>query len=556
MAGVLGTFRNLGPGRLLGVLGILAGVIGFLIFIMTRMAQPNMALLYSDLDLNDSGQIVAKLDGMKIPYQIKGDGSQIMVPGDQVAKLRMVMAEQGLPNGGSVGYEIFDRSEAFGSSNFVQNINQLRALEGELSRTIAALSDVKSARVHLVLPQRRLFSQDKQDPTAAIILKLKSAAGLDKQKVSAIQHLVASSVPGLKPANISIVDDKGNLLARGSDGGDEGSAGLATSAEMRISFENRTAQQIEKLLESSLGAGKVRAEVAAEMDFNRVVSNAERYNPDEQVARSTQTVDEKSSSVEKDPQQAAVSVFTNTPDGSGASDAGVTNNNNTQRTEETTNFEISKTIENKVSEGGTVKRLSVAVLVDGNYTKDDKGVETYAPRTSEELEKIETLVKSAIGFNADRGDTVELVNMQFAKIEQDTTPVEEPFLGLGKSEMIGLAEKLGLGVIAILVIFLVIRPVLNKLLAGVPATAGAAMPGMAGATAPMLSNQSASTPMLSAPSGATAQVEAEDDLINVDQIEGRVKASSIRKVEEMVAKHPDEAVAIIRNWLYQGDNAA
>lgn len=560
MAGFLSTMRNLGPARMLVVLSVLAAVIGFLIFITTRVAAPNMTLLYSELDLSDSGQIVSKLDGMKVPYEIRDGGAQVLVPSDQVAKLRMTMAQEGLPSGGNIGYEIFDRSETFGSSNFVQNINQLRALEGELSRTISALSDVKSARVHLVLPQRRLFSRDQVEPTASIVLKLKSLGQFDRQQVASIQHLVASAVPELRTNNISIVDDKGNLLARGGE--EDGAAGILSlnnTNEMRINYESRLARQVETLLESSIGPGRVRAEVSADMNFDRITLNTETYDPDGQVVRSTQTLEEINKTNESQA-SAGVTVFNQTPQAEAQSEApGVATSNSSEHLEETVNYEISRVVENKVREVGNVKRLSVAVLVDGNYTTDAEGNESYAPRSEEELEKLEKLVKSTIGFDEDRGDQLEIVNMQFATVEESDEVIEEPFLDLNKEDYLKLAELFVLGIVGILVILLVVRPMINRMFQAIPA--GGGVPGVNPDT-PLLSNQQKEGLQLgSADSGGGAAQAAppeedddEEELINLEQIEGRVKRSAVKQIEQMVEKHPEEAVSIIRNWLYQTES--
>ena len=239
------TLRSLGPVRLAAIGVVAIGLIAFFAFVTTRLSTADMVLLYSELDLTDSGEIVTRLDEMNIPYQIRGNGGTIMVPGDQVDRARLLIAQEGLPKGGSLGYEIFDRTDGFGSSNFVQNINRLRALEGELARTIGTIASVRQARVHLVLPERQLFSRDRQEPSASVFLRIRGALG--NQQIVAIQHLVAAAVPGLDTRNISIVDDRGTLLARGTDG-DGGGVGLSVAEEMRRNYEMRLGQSLEDLL--------------------------------------------------------------------------------------------------------------------------------------------------------------------------------------------------------------------------------------------------------------------------------------------------------------------
>ena len=278
--------------RLLIMTGVAAGFVAFFIYIATRLTTPGMTLLFADLDTADSGQIVAKLENMGVPYELRGNGNQILVPSDQVLRLRLSVAQEGLPSGGSMGYELFDRSESLGTSNFVLNIHRLRALEGEIARTIASLSNVRAARVHLVLPKRELFSRDKQEPSASILLQMRGGYRLTKSEVFAIQHLVASAVPKLRPSRISILDGRGTLLAAGK-GDDMTAIGSSIGGEdMTAAYEARLGRKIEGMLERTVGAGRVRAEVKADMDFDRISTTSETFDPDGQVVRSTQSVEE------------------------------------------------------------------------------------------------------------------------------------------------------------------------------------------------------------------------------------------------------------------------
>ncbi len=554
------TLRTLGPARLLPIGLVLIGLMTFFVYMASRVSTPDMQLLYNDLDPKDGGQIISKLEAMTIPYQAKGDGSQIYVPGDQVARLRMVLAQDGLPRGGSMGYEIFDKTDGLSTSSFVQNINLVRALEGELSRTIGSLAPVKSARVHLVLPAREVFSRTKQEPSASIVLQMRSGR-LDRSQTAAIQHLVAAAVPGLKANQISIIDDQGSLLARGGD--DSGNMSLNNSEDARATFERRMSAEIESLLEKSVGPGKVRAEVTAEMDFDRVTLNTEQFDPESKVIRSQQTEEESGQSQEATT-GGAVGVQGNIPDGQQTAAAPPTNNNKNNRTSETINYEISKTVKQQVKESGQVKKLSVAVLVDGTYTKNDKGEETYQPRSEENLKQIETLVKTAIGFDDTRGDAVQVVNMQFANpaagLPADAggdAAQNDNIMGFRKSEVLKLAETLVMGLVGILALLLVVRPMMNRLMepamaggggggriargGGVPQLTG---PGMEGGGGGGMARQSIEDMDVSNPEL--------DEMINLRQIEGRIKASSLKRISEIVEKHPEETLSIIRGWLYQG----
>jgi flagellar M-ring protein FliF len=552
------TLRNLGATRLVALAAVGFALIAFFTFIVTRLAAPGMTLLYGDLDQADSGQIIQRLDAQNVPYELRGDGSQVYVPQDQVAKLRVLLASEGIPVGGSVGYELFDRPDALGTTNFVQQINQIRALEGELARTIRSIHQVRSARVHLVMPKRELFARDQAEPTASVVLALQGT--LDKAQVSAVQHLISSAVPGMKAKNVSVIDNNGELLARGSDDGD---MDTANSEDMRRSYEARLSQAIEQMLALTLGAGKVRAEVTADIDFNQVTTNKEDFNPDGQVVRSTNSVEETGNSQER---QGAnnVSVANNTPNPPGQETGnGSGSTSQTGRTEETTNYEISKTVRTEVKAGGEVKRISAAVLVDGLYDTAQDGTRTYKPRSADELAQIDSLVKSAIGFDQTRGDVVQIVNMKFAEPEvvDDSSTM---LLGLDKTDLMRLAELLVLAVVALLVLLLVVRPLLTRILA-MPsiATANVALagpgdqlalpPGAAAALAIPGPAPTGLPGLPSIPSSSDAeQIAAEiDQMIDLNQVEGRVRASSVRKISDLVDQHPEQAVNLIRQWVYQ-----
>ena len=563
MDALLQILRSVGTARLGAMAGVAVGLVAFFIYVATRLATPPMALLYNQLETVDSGQIVAQLQSQNIPFQVRNNASEILVPSDRVGQLRILMAEQGLPNSGSIGNEIFDKEQTLGSSDFIQNVNKLRALEGELARTIASLTTIRGARVHLVLPRRELFSRDTQDSSASIALRMRGSTRLDRNQVLAIQHLVAAAVPGLEPKRISIVDDRGSLLSRG---GSDDSSG-ATREEMQTAFENRIGAKLTEMLEKIVGFGKVRAEVRADMDFDRIVTKQEIYDPDGQVVRSTQSITEDSQ--EQSGQNDAVTVEQNLPDAQGAGGAGG-ETSQTNRSEEATNFEISKTIRNHVREAGKVNKLSVAVLVDGNYTPSPEGSDApteYAPRNAQELEQIDKLVRSTVGFDAARGDTVEVVNLRFAietALEADLGPSE--ILGFKQSDLLRLAEIIVLALVGVLVMLLVVRPLITRVFEasaaaadaiaqstqqqmitdqrmGAEATEGgmAALPGQMGGGAGMA--------VAAAAGGASPALD--ETMINLNNIEGRVKASSLRKIGEIIDKHPEEAVSIVRTWMYQ-----
>ena len=552
MNNLLQTLRNLGPARLAAIGGVGILLIGFFVYLMTRLSTPEMELLYSDLQQGEAAAIAKKLDEAKVPYTVDKTGTKITVPADQVGPVRMKMAAAGLPSGGSVGYELFDKGEGFGATSFMQNINHLRALEGEMARTVQTLNGVQQARVHLVLPKRELFARQQNPATASVFLKLRPGAQLSRENIQAIQQLIAASVPNLDPNRISIVDDKGKLLSRGA-GSDSAEAMLASAEEKKVAYENRIARTIEDLLGRTVGYGKVRAEVSADLDFDRITTQSEIFDPESQVVRSTQTVSETNESSDRDP-LSPVTVDQNLPTAQSGNNAGPISQNKQGRNEETINYEISKTTKNHVRETGQVRRLSVAVLVDGTYAPaKDGNPPAYQPRTEQEVEGIKALVRSAVGLDAVRGDSLEVVNMRFWSPEDDMQKPEELFLGMTKEDLFRIAEMVVLGIVAVLIILLVIRPLITRAFEKADQQEDDDMDRL-------LTDQSGLPAALAAPTGALAQdlaleaAQADEELeqmIDINRVEGRVRASSLRKVGEIVEKHPEEAVSILRNWLYQ-----
>jgi flagellar M-ring protein FliF len=539
-------FKSLGPLRLSMIGAVLVGAVLFFVFLITRVTGSNFELLYADLDPSDAGKIVAQLEDQHVPYKIEGNSTRILVPADDVGRLRLSLAAQGLPGGGSVGYEIFDNANSLGTTNFIQNINLVRALEGELARTIRSLDIVQGARVHLVLPQRQAFSRETRKPSASVVLKVRGSGRMPAENVAAIRHLVAAAVPGLEPQNISVIDDKGNLLARGGEG-DTKAVEAADMDQRRIAYENRLARDIEDLLQKSVGYGKVRAQVSADMDFSQLTTTEETYDPDGQVVRSTQTVEQQSSSQENEGTQ-SVSVAANLPDTQGGADNQRTSSNDA-RTEETVNYEISKKTTAHVREFGEVRRLSVAVLVDGIYDTNADGETVYKPRSQEEMDDLAKLVASTVGFSEERGDTVQVINMRFVGVDEKFEEPLDLFFGLTRNTLIRIAEIVVICILGVLIFLLVIRPLMSPLARALEAVPAAA----AAAEQRLIAEQSAATPALTGPSdGPSAEEEvAFEELIDIDRVEGRVRASSVKKVGEIVDKHPEEALSIIRSWMYQ-----
>lgn len=543
MNSFLETLKQLGPTRL-GIMGaIVLGLMIFFVFVTMRVSTPDMKLLYKDLSSVDSGAMAAKLEENQIPYEVSLDGTQIDVPADHVGKARILLAEAGLPNGGSMGYEIFDKQSGFGTTNFVQNINQVRALEGELARTVSSMENIRSARVHLVLPQRELFARESRPSSASVFLGLRPGAALERSQILAIQSLVASAVPDLKANNVSLIDNNGNLLARGGE--DEENLSGLKAEEMRRSMEAQLMQKVEDQLGRIVGFGKVRATVTTEINFDRISTNEETFDPEGQVVRSTQSSAE--SGTEREPPNDNVSVENNLPgiEGTESADSPTAENN---RTEEVTNFEISRTVRSTVREVGEIKRLSVAVLVDGRYTTNEAGEKVYEARPQTEIDQITALVKTAVGFDEKRGDSVEVVNMQFADVmATDDSVVDETVFGFNKADLLDAAEILTVAIMIILVVLLVLQPMVGRLMASETKEIEDDL------EAELLGARPAN-PALAGPSGeggfSMAEEEA-DELISISGVDGKVKASAVKKVEEIVDNYPEETVSVIRSWMTQ-----
>lgn len=537
--GIVDAIGKLGPQRLAAMGAVTLALMGFFAFVIFRFSQPAMTTLFTDLSLQDSTAIVKELDTRGIKYEMRQDGATIMVPKDNALRLRMDLAGKGMPSGGGVGYEIFDKGDAFSTTNFVQNVNHVRALEGELARTIRALDRVQQARVHLVLPERQLFSREKNEARASIVLKTRGE--IDAGQIRAIRHLVATAVAGLKPESVSIVDEAGRLLA---DGAQSDASASVMADEKQTGQERRIRTQIEDIVASIVGRGRARVQVAAEIDFNRVQQTSESFDPESRVVRSTQTRTENQATTEaKDGQ---VSVSNELP---GAASGGAQGNTKdaSNKNEEVVNYEISKTTRNEVIESGRIKRLSVAVLVDGIYTKPAGAAEAvYQPRPPEELERIATLVRSSIGFDAKRGDNVEVVNLRFAEaplvLEGKELSFTEKLLNFSKDDVLRMAELGILGLVCLLVILLVVRPLLKQ----ISAPERLAKPGMQ----QMVQGPNGQM-QIAGPQG-TALVPLgtdPDKMIEISQVNGAIQAKQIDRLGELVVKNPQESISILRQYV-------
>lgn len=538
MKPILELVTKLGPARLAAMAAVTLTLVGFFAFVILRVSRPDMGVLFSDLSLQDSSAVIRELDARGIVYETKGEmGQTLLAPRADLAKLRMDLAGKGLPSQGGVGYEIFDKGDAFSSTSFVQNVNHLRAMEGELARSIRAIGRVQAARVHLVMPERRLFERDREAPSAAIVVKL--MGDLDASQVRAIRHLAASAVEGLKPERVSIVDERGRLLADGARGAEADGAGALE--ERQAGIERRLRGQIEEIVAGIVGQGRARVQVAAELDLNRIESRSESFDPESRVARSTQTRTENSLTGGAEGQ---VSVGNELP-GANQNPAPPAQKDSTQKNEETTNYEISRVTKVETLEGGRLKRLSVAVLVDGVYAPGADGKPAYQPRSDAEISRIAALVRTAVGYDKARGDQVEVVNLRFAEAPAAPDFVEpglvQSLLSPTKDEVMRLVELAVLSLLTLIVLMAVVRPLLRRVLEA--ETPVASLAGPAGALAL---------------AGAGGEVPAEmairenstNRFLESAKLTGQIQAETVERVVDMVRASPNETVEVLRNWIH------
>lgn len=554
MSGIVQQFQRFGAARLAAMLAVTLALVGFFGFVMLRMSQPAMSVLFSDLSQQDVSAILKELDTRNIKYELRGDGQTVLVAKADVPRLRLDLASKGIPAGGGVGYEIFDKGDAFSSTSFVQNINHLRALEGELSRTIRSISRVQAARVHLVIPEKRLFERDREPPRASIALKL--AGELDAAQVRAVRHLVSSAVDGLKPERVSIVDERGRLLADGAQT-DNGLAGLGIE-ERQIGIEKRLKLQIEDIVASIVGHGRARVQVSAALDSNRIESRSETFDPESRVVRSSQNRTEASTTSENGGPVTVGNELPGAQQGQGGTPAP---KDASQKNEEVVNYEISRTTRTEVMEGGRVKKLSVAVLVDGTYARSPSGEVTYQPRSNEDLERIGQLVRTAVGFDDGRGDKIEVVNLRFAEAPPAVTDLVEQslmqqLLSFTKEDLVRFAELGVISLLTLIVLMVVVRPLLKQVLAP-ESGVGRALPafmrnGTLVTSAETTGDPAGSRALATVSEGMPMEVDAPSErMLAVAQIKGQLKAQSVEKIGQMVAQNPADSVAVLRTWIHE-----
>jgi flagellar M-ring protein FliF len=551
---LLDALRSLGPLRLVGLIASLAAIVVAVAASAVHLMAPDFVPLFSKLAPEDSAALVRQLEQGRERYQVADGGQTVLVERSRVAQLRILAAERRLPSKGSLGYEVFDKVDPLATTTNLFQINQIRALEGELARTIASIAGVESARVHLVIPTRELFSQQTPDTRASVVVQFRPNMESARQRVESIRHLVASAVKNLSPARVSIVDTQGNLLARG-DG--ETAAGQATAVlEHKLEHERRLRAAVERLVEQHVGFGRVRADVNVDVTYAAVVRTTEAFDPKGRVERSVQTVEEASNKSEQRSDQ-DLSVQRNVPpEQQTAGQQGTRGSETQRRTEETTNFEVSRTQVKESIDPGSIRRVSVAVLVDGVRQTDASGAQTWRPRGDDELKAIERLVRSAVGFNSERGDSVEIVNLPFSPVELPEIKAPGMF-DFTKDDIKLIAQVAVLGIAVALVVLFVVRPIVAKMFEERTSEADALAIEGGGAGALVPTEQVDEVARMKAEIEQEMQAlqaqraQAMAEMIDIDKIEGQVQSSALKRITEIVDKHPEEAASVIRGWLTQ-----
>lgn len=517
-------------------------VIG-IVLIVNIAGALNYGVLYSNLSTKDSGLILEQLKAQKIPYKIDGGGSIIKVPESQIAELRIQLAATGLPEGGGVGFEIFDKT-SLSTTDFVQNINYIRAIEGELARSIAQLKEVISAKVHITMPKRSVFIEDQEAAKASIVLKLRPGARVSGNIVPAILHLTAQSVEGLKPENIAIVDVYGSLLSKPSDGS-EGDVFDDKQMAYQKKMENSFSRKIIDLLEPIVGAGKVRANVRLALDFNKIETTEETVDPD-QIAKVSEK-SETSSSTGGTIAGGIPGVSSNVAQAGARQGAAASSPSKTKTENSLVNYEVSKRVTHTVRPVGEIQKISAAVVVDdGVQVSVVNGELQKVPqkRTPEELSALTRIVQAAVGFNVTRGDTVEVVNLAF-----DTSAVTESDFLQGRRESEKLINDLiryGVYVIgAILLFLMIIRPIIKKTSEifkniGKPKVEEIEIPRIDGEKMAALQD-------------ARDDVEIEKELMEQYKIPKSSKKMGIirQKVVEFAEENVDETASLIKSFLME-----
>lgn len=519
---------------------VLALVVASIIGLVMWSQKPEYRTLFGGLSDEDLSAIIENLEDRKVPYKILGGA--VKVPDNVLYETRIALAGDGLPQGGAVGFEIFDES-SFGVTQFVQKINYLRAMQGEIGRTIAQIQNIEGVRVHLSVPEKGVFLDDSDKGRASIVLKLRPGAALTPSQVQGIVHLTASSVEGLLPGDVTVVDTTGRMWTAAADESSVPMGLTAAQSDYKRGIEKDMEKRIQSMLEKTIGAGKVVARVSTEMVTTHVERTEETYDPDGQVVRSEHRTKEKMSGGVQ--ASGVPGVLSNVPGGRGGSSTGTPSLS--QRQDEVINYEISKVISRVIEPIGEIERLSISVLIDGKYEEivgklpEDAPEDAtppverkYVARSSEELQKLESIVRGIVGFDEARGDSIVIDSVPFeASALMDATGVmvePDTVIPAFLAPYINTIIKSGVsGIIALLVILFIVRPIVKRLTEETKAMAAIDQMGAAGG--PPRAGFEEGTPEYEAQMAASK--------------------SETERIKDAVRQNPRQAAMILKGWIQE-----
>lgn len=565
--------RSLGQRRLLLLASVGLGIVVALLVLVSTVLQPTYRPVFTDLTPSDASKIVAALEQSGFRPEVSADGSVISVPEEGVARARMVVAEAGLSQQGAPGWELFDSATGIGMNSFMQRVNRMRALEGELARSIQTLNGVEAARVHLVLPEREAFSRSAPEPSASVVVRAAAGAEMSRRQAVAVRNLVASAVPDLAADRVTVLSATGQvILAEGGPGGLE-----ADLQSTRAGIEDRLARNIEAILNARVGPGNARVQVSADLSTERRVIVQESYDPDQQIARRIDTREEQSEGQEAG--DAPVGVENNIPAALIDNEQGAGGSRESSTlARETVDFAIGNTRSETIIEPGEIERLSVAVLVNGiQDVQPGGGAPVYRERTAEELARLEQLVRSAVGFDAARGDTVSVESMRFMDYTMSFGETPAPTLSQTLQESLPQMLRLvfALALVAMVLLFAV-RPAMARLGAATALDGSGAGGGELALAQPAPDSE---TPLL-AGSGQAGESDPEataaaalpgpdpeqapvadfnkapegpPEYVSISSVKGAVLKQHLEAVANLVDQEPDAALSVIRGWLKQAE---
>ncbi|WP_370271397.1 flagellar basal-body MS-ring/collar protein FliF, partial [Pseudooceanicola nitratireducens] len=566
---LLENLRALGQGRLIalgvtGVILVLATVFG-----IRAVMEPSYSTLYRDLTPSEASRMVGALEGAGFNVTVDSSGSILSVPQEDLARARMELAGQGLVSDGSAGWELFDEASGLGMNSFMQKINRLRALEGELARSIQTLNGVEAARVHLVLPEREAFSRDRPQPSGSVIVRPRPGHQVTVRQAQSIRALVSSAVPEMSAGNVTVLTASGEtvLAEEGQD------ASEVTQQALKASVEDRIASNVTEILTARVGAGNARVKVSVDLTTERQVIREQSYDPEQRVVRSTETREETREDMDRN--SGEVGVVDDIP-ASLAESGGATSQNSVSKTDEVVNYEIGNKQSETIREPGEIQRISVAVLVNGIYNVLDNGEIAYEERTPEELERLNQLVQAAIGFNETRGDSISVDSLRFMDYSMD----------VGDATNASIVQILKDNLMSILRALFVLAVIAAILRFGVKPLLASAMPkeieGEASGDTPALpaveaDGESGDADAGDMPDGLPAPAQAAqprprraqqggvsgqvlepmhmagpDDIINIGAVHGGVHKGWINTVSGLIESQPEDSLKVVKTWLAEG----